>query len=210
MGWVSNASPEVNAESQYPTIIGVTVVMSILSIVIVCSRLYVRQTSRGLASDDWMSTLSMVFALIYSVLCIARKWIPGVTVERNMTESHLLTDETETKYGLGLSIAARPAENLITYTKVNYAGRPIYQVGISFFKIALLISYLRLLKGTDQKFYRVCVWVIMAIVFMGHLACALALVFACDPVRRPFPFPFPFPRCWLTLLPTRSINLGIR
>lgn len=89
----------------------------------------------------------------------------------------------ETKFGLGLPIKTRPEENLDTYTKVNYAGRPIYQVGISFFKIALLISYLRLLKGTDQKHYRMVVWGIIVIVFFGHLACAFALIFACTPVR---------------------------
>lgn len=44
------------------------------------------------------------------------------------------------------------------YTRVNFAGRPIYQVGISFFKIALLISYLCLLRGTDQRLYRLVVW----------------------------------------------------
>ncbi len=47
---------------------------------------------------------------------------------------------TETKFGLGLPVKLRPAADLIAYTRVNYAGRPFYQMGISFFKIALLIS----------------------------------------------------------------------
>lgn len=72
MGWVRFASEEVNAESQYPTIIAVTVVVTVVSILIVSTRLYIRHTSRGLASDDWMATLSMIFAIIYSALCIAR------------------------------------------------------------------------------------------------------------------------------------------
>lgn len=111
---------------------------------------------------------------------------------------------TESRYGLGLPIALRPKENLIPYTRVNFAyvitenppysvvllttfhirGRPIYQIGISFFKIALLISYLRLFKGTNQSTYVRTVWATIILVFLGHLACTLCLVFACDPVDK--------------------------
>ena len=73
-------------------------------------------------------------------------------------------------------------EDKLSYTRVNYAGRPFYQLGISFFKIALLISYLRLLSGTDHKTYRIVVWITIALVFLAHLGCTLALVLACTPV----------------------------
>ncbi|KAM0480969.1 hypothetical protein ACHAPE_000281 [Trichoderma viride] len=161
MGWVLHASEAINDESQYPTIIIICAVLSFLSMLTVGARLYIRFAARGLASDDWMSALSVVFALIYSILCIV-----------------------QTRYGLGLPIADRPPASLDSYTKVNFAGRPIYQIGISFFKIALLISYLRLLKGTDQKTYRYVVFATIALVFLGHLGCALSLVFACNPVQR--------------------------
>ncbi|KAH6605878.1 integral membrane [Trichoderma cornu-damae] len=161
MGWVVNATEAINDESQYPTIIIICVVLSVVSIAVVGARLYIRYTARGLASDDWVSALSVVFALIYSILCIV-----------------------QTRYGLGLPIRDRPAANLIPYTRVNFAGRPIYQVGISFFKIALLISYLRLLKGTDQKNYRMVVFVTIVLVFLGHLGSALSLIFACRPVDK--------------------------
>lgn len=72
MGWVDNASSEVNAESQYPTIIAICVTLSLLSITTVCARLWIRYRKHGLAADDWMATLSMVFALLYSILCIVR------------------------------------------------------------------------------------------------------------------------------------------
>lgn len=70
------------------------------------------------------------------------------------------------------------------YTRVNFAGRPVYQLGISFFKIALLISYLRLVKGTDQKKYRVVVWATAWLVFLSHLGCTLSLIFACTPIDK--------------------------
>jgi hypothetical protein len=75
MTWVLNASEAVNQESQYPTIIAICMVLSVVSIIVVGARLYIRFAARGLASDDWLSALSVVFALIYSILCIVRKLI---------------------------------------------------------------------------------------------------------------------------------------
>lgn len=72
MGWVLNASPEVDAQSEYPKIIAICVALSVVSVAGVGSRLWIRHKSRGLANDDWMALVSMLFALIYSMLCIAR------------------------------------------------------------------------------------------------------------------------------------------
>jgi hypothetical protein len=73
MGWVKNATPEVEAQSQWETILIITVVLTSLSIFIVCSRLWLRYRSHGFASDDYFAGLAMVFAIIYSILCIIRK-----------------------------------------------------------------------------------------------------------------------------------------
>jgi hypothetical protein len=72
MGWVDNASPEIDAESQYPTIIAICSVLSVLSITVVCCRLWIRYKKNRVGADDWMATLAMVFALLYSILCIVR------------------------------------------------------------------------------------------------------------------------------------------
>ena len=71
--WVENATPEVEAQSQYVTIITICIVFSVLSVTIVSMRLWVRQKARGLAADDYLAGLSMIFALVYSILCILRK-----------------------------------------------------------------------------------------------------------------------------------------
>ena len=92
--------------------------------------------------------------------------------------------QLETKYGLGLKPAIRPKANLDIYSRVNYAGRPIYQMGISCFKLALLISYLRLVQDTSFRLYRMVVWLAFAFVFLAHLGCTLSLIFACQPVSR--------------------------
>ncbi|KAL2256440.1 hypothetical protein VTK26DRAFT_1648 [Humicola hyalothermophila] len=161
MGWVENAAPEVEAQSKYKTIIAICVTLSVFSIVVVCSRLWIRFKKHGLAADDLLAMVSMVFALIYSILCIV-----------------------QTKYGLGLPLALRPKENLIPYTRTNYAGRPIYQMGISFFKVALLVSYLRLFKGTNHNRSRLVVWVAIVAIVAGHLGCSLTLILACNPVDK--------------------------
>ncbi|KAK4131566.1 hypothetical protein BT67DRAFT_444614 [Trichocladium antarcticum] len=161
MGWIENATAELEAQSQYKTVITICSVLSAVSIAIVCARLWIRHKNHGLAADDWLATVSMVFALIYSILCIV-----------------------QTKYGLGLPLALRPKANLIPYTRTNYAGRPIYQLGISFFKVALLISYQRLFKGTHHVIYRRVVWTAMVAVVAGHLGCALTLILACTPVKK--------------------------
>lgn len=72
MPWVLNATPEVDAQSQYPTIIAICTVLSVLTILIVGARLKIRYKNRGLAADDYMAALAVVFAVTYSVLCIVR------------------------------------------------------------------------------------------------------------------------------------------
>ncbi|KOS17297.1 hypothetical protein ESCO_006493 [Escovopsis weberi] len=57
-------------------------------------------------------------------------------------------------------------------------------MGISFFKIALCISYLRLLKRTDQRVYRTIVWAVITFIFLAHLGCSFSLIFACHPVDK--------------------------
>ncbi len=72
MVWVDNATPEVDALSEWRTIVTICSILSAFSIAIVSARLYIRHKNHGLAADDWMSALSMVFALIYSIMTIVR------------------------------------------------------------------------------------------------------------------------------------------
>lgn len=60
MGWVYNASPVAEAASQYPLILGVCVSLTILMIITVCLRLYVRAQASRLGSADYVMVVSMV------------------------------------------------------------------------------------------------------------------------------------------------------
>ena len=73
MTWVANATPEVDAASQWRTIITVCVVLGVAAAVIAGMRVWVRARARGMEADDWMALLSIIFATAYSVICILRK-----------------------------------------------------------------------------------------------------------------------------------------
>ncbi|KAM0745516.1 hypothetical protein ACQRIT_000900 [Beauveria bassiana] len=162
MTWVSHATPEVDAISQWRTIVAVCVILTIISFAVVGFRLWLSFRGRGLMADDYVAAASFLLAFIYSVLTIV-----------------------QTKYGLGLPLRLRSKDldDAATYKKVNFAGRPIYQFGVSLFKVALLISYLRLLQATSKRNYRVLIWAAIVAVLLGHLGSAFALIFACKPVR---------------------------
>ncbi|KAI9039145.1 uncharacterized protein KD926_009894 [Aspergillus affinis] len=60
MGWVHNATPEVNAQSNYPTILGVCFSLTGAMMVVVCLRLYIRIRSRRMAVDDYVMIVTML------------------------------------------------------------------------------------------------------------------------------------------------------
>ncbi|KAI2732354.1 hypothetical protein CBS147332_1493 [Penicillium roqueforti] len=161
MGWVHNASPEVEAASQYRLILGVCLSLTILMVCTVSLRLFLRARASRWAAADYVMVVSMAFSVIYSALCIS-----------------------QSRYGLGLPLKQRPAANYSTYTKINYAGRPFYQIGIAGFKASLCLSYLRLISGTSKRLYRIVIWIVIAASTLGHIAGALSLLFNCTPIRR--------------------------
>ncbi|GJP98480.1 integral membrane protein [Aspergillus niger] len=161
MGWVHHASPEVEAESQYRLILGVCLGLTLLMIITVCLRLAIRFNARRLEASDFVMLVTMIFSIIYSALCVA-----------------------QSRYGLGLPLSLRPKADLPDYTKLNYAGRPFYQLGIAGFKASLCLNYLRLISGTSKNFYRILIWAVIAVSTLGHLAGTLVLIFDCQPVER--------------------------
>lgn len=161
MTWVSNVTPAVDTISQWRSIFAICAVLSMMSLIIVSLRIWVSFRGHGLGANDYMAMLAVVFGLVYSTLAIV-----------------------QTKYGLGLPLKLRSTvpSDALAFKQANFAGRPIYQLGVSFFKISLLLSYLRLIQDTDQRTYEITVWFAITVIFIGHLGSSLALVFACKPV----------------------------
>jgi len=64
MVWVQNASPEVDAASDYPTIIAVCVSVTLFMMFIVGLRIYVRAIMiKMMGIDDWI--------VIFSAVCLS-------------------------------------------------------------------------------------------------------------------------------------------
>lgn len=128
--WVYNASPAVNAASQYKVILGVCLSLTVLMVMTVGMRLVIRARNSRLAAADYVMVVGMVsndyeipilkhanamptqtFSIIYSALCIARMYCCLHLISTSLTVA-------ESRYGLGLPLKLRPDANLATYTKV--------------------------------------------------------------------------------------------
>ncbi|CAI7635383.1 unnamed protein product [Penicillium pancosmium] len=60
MGWVYNATPEVEAVSQYPVVLGVCLSLTILMVITVCLRLFMRAQASRLGAADYVMVMSMI------------------------------------------------------------------------------------------------------------------------------------------------------
>ncbi|KAJ5468798.1 hypothetical protein N7475_006550 [Penicillium sp. IBT 31633x] len=195
MGWVHNATPEVEAKSEYRLILGVCLSLTVLMVFTVLLRLILRARVSRLAAADYVMIVSMqIFSVIYSALCISREYYYPL----NHRERKKGLIPTESRYGLGLPLKLRPKPNYSTYTKLNYAGRPFYQLGIAGFKASLCLSYLRLISGTSKHIYRSIIWSVIVISTLGHIAGTLSLIFNCTPV----------PRAWNYQIPGTCLPIG--
>ena len=69
MGWVLNASHEVDSQSKYPTIIPVCVVLTFLMTGVVLLRIYIRLSARQIGADDYVIIVTMVRRAFF-LLCL--------------------------------------------------------------------------------------------------------------------------------------------
>ncbi|KAJ6020320.1 hypothetical protein N7499_003605, partial [Penicillium canescens] len=66
--------------------------------------------------------------------------------------------------------------------QINFAGRFFYQIGIGGFKVALCVSYLRLVSRTTRTTYGFIIWMVLAITILGHSASTFVVLFNCKPI----------------------------
>ncbi|BAE63491.1 unnamed protein product [Aspergillus oryzae RIB40] len=187
MGWVHHAAPEVEAQSQYREILGVCLSLTVLMVITVSLRLGLRAHARRLGAADYVMFMSMALVeaipLTWSSSSASFTALFVSPVSISIKNIRPALTSTESRYGLGLPLNLRPKQNLPIYKKLNYAGRPFYQIGIAGFKASLCLSYLRLLTKTSLSIYRILIWTVLTISTLGHIAGALALIFNCRPVQ---------------------------
>jgi len=101
-----------------------------------------------------------------------------------------LLSQTETRYGLGLPKELRPKQDLHYFLLYNFAARPFQWVALTCFKVALCISYRRMMDRTTMNNYRVVVWVCGILLVVICIIGTCCNIFNCTPVRDEMVFYF--------------------
>ncbi|CZT20139.1 uncharacterized protein RCC_05996 [Ramularia collo-cygni] len=136
---------------------------TLVAIIAVALRFWIRW--RKLHSEDWVTLGTMIFSTAYTTSGIV-----------------------QTRFGLGLPWAMRPAEYTREYLVANYAAWPFYLFALAGFKLALCISYLRMTRGSLDTKYRHFIIGVASFSSAAHLVFVLMFMFACQPLSRIFDF----------------------
>ncbi|KAH3401831.1 hypothetical protein ACP6JB_001910 [Aspergillus fumigatus] len=195
MGWVFGASPEIDAQSRYPVLLGVCISLTLLMVATVCLRLFVRIKLGRFDASDYVMVFGMIFSIIYNALCIARKRSPSGPYKSMIHDPCLQLQKAVMDWGYRWLCGQSQTSPLL---QLNYAGRPFYQLGIAGFKAALCINYLHLLAKTSKRFYRMLVWGVILLTTLGHVAGTLVLILNCKPIER----------AWNQTIPGKCLPVG--
>ncbi|PKX95945.1 putative integral membrane protein (Pth11) [Aspergillus novofumigatus IBT 16806] len=159
MGWVYNLKTP-DPHSQVPRVIAICLVFPIVAFLAVLLRLYVRiHTKRAGWVDDYAALSSSILAIAYGAIAIV-----------------------QSRWGLGLNAKYFPKENVVPFSRVQYAGGPVYTLALLGFKVSLLASYLRI--GGFVKAYRIVIIAVIVACVCNQLAFTFVLCFACRPIAR--------------------------
>ncbi|PSK46204.1 hypothetical protein B9Z65_5172 [Elsinoe australis] len=159
MTWIINGSAALLAQSKYDKIIACALATSLLMLITVTLRAYVRlKIVKSMGADDCYRIASLGYAA------------GGVV---------------QTRYGLGLPPALYPLENQLMSLKLNYAFRFLYCIAVSFFKFALCFSYLRITnRSLSMRTYRKIILGTMAFTFSFMIYYCAIVIFACTPIYK--------------------------
>lgn len=83
MTWVQNASPAIDAKSQWPTILAVCIILTTIMVTTVGLRGYVRVVLlKTVGGDDWVILFSCLCSVVYSGLAIGREFTTHFQTDR--------------------------------------------------------------------------------------------------------------------------------
>ncbi|OQN97273.1 hypothetical protein B0A48_16815 [Cryoendolithus antarcticus] len=182
--WTLHATPAVNDQSAYPTIVSVAMSMTSIMLLTVVLRAYVRyRVVKAPGMDDYVTFLAAVTCIIYNVLAVY-----------------------QTRLGLGLPVSLRPKPSLAQYSVIQFSSRPVYMLGITCYKVALCFAYLRFVSP-GMIIFRRLTWSLMGFIIISHFACTLVIILQCRPFRKSFEASIP--GSCLPLYPTWNATAAI-
>ncbi|KAM0716933.1 hypothetical protein Q7P37_006785 [Cladosporium fusiforme] len=159
LGWVHNLE-EAPAESDAASVIALAAAFSTIAVLFTVLRCIQRwKIVSHLGLDDYAIAASALLGVGYSAIAIY-----------------------QTKWGLGLDQYSFPLENAVPFSRVQYAGGPIYCLAVLGFKVSLLGGYLRV-AGFNRT-YAILLYVALALVITSQLIFTFLLSFACTPIAR--------------------------
>ncbi|OBT65555.1 hypothetical protein VE03_05031 [Pseudogymnoascus sp. 23342-1-I1] len=159
--WVHNGSPQFDHDSKYKQIMAVSITLTCVMTIVVCLRGYVRGAMlKALGWDDFVIFFAALCTITYTGLCVG-----------------------QTRWGLGLTVASRPKLNFNSFSVLNFAGKSIYMGGILGFKVALCLSYLRILTHSNRRYEQI-IWLVLITCTAGHFGGILLLIFLCKPIQK--------------------------
>ncbi|EMC98971.1 hypothetical protein BAUCODRAFT_45393, partial [Baudoinia panamericana UAMH 10762] len=157
--WVYNLET-APSHSDAGKIIAIASVFSGIAILAVAIRFTQRVTVvKTLGLDDYSALAGALLGIGYSTIAIY-----------------------QTRWGLGLNAVDFPLTNAVPFSRVQYAGGPIYCLALLGFKGSLLTSYLRL-AGFNSTYRRI-LYAVLGLVVANQLIYTFLLSFACRPVAK--------------------------
>ncbi|KAH0175272.1 hypothetical protein KCU67_g312, partial [Aureobasidium melanogenum] len=162
LGWVHNLET-APSESDARGIIALAVVFPLLAVLCVGLKFRIRiKTIGSVGWDDIALAISCGLNIGYSATAIHRV--------------------AETKWGLGLKAADFPPQNAVPFSRIQFAGGPLYCLTVLGFKLSLLISYLRV-AGFNRT-YATVVWTVLVSVVISQILFTILLSVGCQPIAK--------------------------
>ncbi|KAK4183676.1 hypothetical protein QBC35DRAFT_90910 [Podospora australis] len=157
MGWTYNTK-DPDAPTIGPMITGVCAALTIVSLITVFLRVYVRALMiKAWGVDDYLVLFTWIGCAGFAIITII-----------------------QTKWGLGLQMLEDlPEENIYNFGLYQYMGAPFYITSILGFKLALLFSYLRFIP---KGIYRNLTIGVIVACCLFHLSFLLVQINLCQPV----------------------------
>ncbi|RDW88378.1 hypothetical protein BP6252_00410 [Coleophoma cylindrospora] len=159
MGWTYN-TVNPDAPTDAPKIVAVGVTFSVVSLIIVSLRLYVRVFMiKATGIDDWAIVATWFCALGFSIVTYL-----------------------QTKWGLGLQhLSDMPNENYFNFGLLQYAGAPLYIASILGFKLSLLFSFLRI---AVERSHRTAILILLVACTAFNFSFLMVQINLCQPISK--------------------------
>ncbi|KAG9563348.1 hypothetical protein KCU71_g5849, partial [Aureobasidium melanogenum] len=159
LGWVYNLEI-APSESDARGIIALAVIFPLLAVL--CVGLKFRVRIKTIGSVGWDD-------IALAISC-------GLNIGYSATAIH------QTKWGLGLKAADFPPENAVPFSRIQFAGGPLYCLTVLGFKLSLLISYLKV-AGFNRT-YATVVWTVLVFVVISQILFTILLSVGCQPIAK--------------------------